>query len=136
MLMTDVFTKDVRSKIMSSIHGRNTSPEITLRKKMFERGFRYRIDYKMPHSRRIDIALVSRKLAVFVDGCFWHRCPTCFKKPKSNTSYWKPKITSNVRRDADTNKILESLGWKIIRFWEHEIKDDLEKCITIIEKRY
>ena len=114
----DSISKDKRSKIMSAIRSTNTKPEVMLRKALWHRGLRYRVHYG---SEKIDIAFPSRKLAVFVDGCFWHGCPIHSHMPKSNQEYWVPKLKKNIERDAEKNKRLANQGWKILRFWEHEI---------------
>ena len=128
--MPDVITKEQRSKIMSAIHSKNTKPELTLRKALWAKGIRFRIHYG---KEKIDIAFPSRKLAIFVDGCFWHSCPLHSHVPKSNLQYWVPKLKKNVERDAEKSKRLILKGWRVLRFWEHEL-DDLEKIITIIKK--
>ena len=71
---------------------------------------------------RPDFADRKNKIAVFVDGCFWHKCPDCFKEPKSNTEFWMNKIEKNVRRDRKVSYLLKKWGWKVIRIWEHDIK--------------
>ena len=78
--------------------------------------------------------MVSRRICIFVDGCFWHRCPKCYKEPKSNKDYWLPKIEKNVHRDKEQNKYLKKNGWVVIRVWEHELKN-LDKTIKKIEKK-
>lgn len=118
--MVDKFTKEQRSKIMSAIRSKDTLPEITLRKVLWLMGYRYRLYYS---SNKIDIAFPSKKLAIFVDGCFWHGCPIHFREPKSNQAYWLPKIKRNIERDSATNDQLKTEGWTVIRFWEHELKE-------------
>jgi DNA mismatch endonuclease (patch repair protein) len=130
----DKVSKTARSRIMSNIRGKDTKPELALRQKLFSGGLRYRKDYKLGNMR-IDIAFVRRKNAVFVDGCFWHGCPTCYREPKSNRRYWVPKIKGNIRRDRKNSKILERLGWDVIRVWEHELKTDIEQVSDDITKR-
>ena len=116
---------------MSRIRSTNTKPEIKLRKILFRRGFRgYRIHYHL--TGKPDIVFVSKRLVIFIDGCFWHHCPKCFIEPATRRSFWSDKIKKNVRRDKMVNKTLRQLGWKIIRFWEHEVKDNPEKCLIVI----
>lgn len=81
--------------------------------------------------RRADIVFARAKVAVFMDGCFWHGCPEHFVPPRSNTEYWGPKIARNMERDRETTERLEALGWTVMRFWEHE--DPLEAAGTILE---
>lgn len=76
----------------------------------------------------------AKKLAVFIDGCFWHKCPKCFIKPRNNKIFWERKITSNIRRDAKTNKKLSREGIAVLRFWEHEMKHGLDRCYRRIER--
>ena len=98
--MTDVFSKEVRSKIMFSIKGKDTKPEIKLRKELFHRGYRYSLKHRFKQLNFTpDIVLVSRKTCIFIDGCFWHKCPKCYNMPKSNVKYWQRKIERNIQRD-------------------------------------
>jgi DNA mismatch endonuclease (patch repair protein) len=117
-MLLDSVSKDVRSKIMRSIRSKNTCPELKLRKALWSRGFRYRIHYG---KEKIDIAFPSKKIALFVDGCFWHGCPLHSHLPKSNEAYWTPKLRKNIERDLAKNRRLEAEGWKVLRFWEHEL---------------
>lgn len=106
---------------LSSQKRSDTRPEQALRRELWRRGFRYSLQRPIPQSRRtIDIALVRYRVAVFVDGCFWHRCPTHGSTPKNNIEWWTHKLESNRRRDLETNQILKSQGWKVVRVWEHE----------------
>jgi DNA mismatch endonuclease (patch repair protein) len=118
--MVDRISKEKRSKIMSAIRSKNTNPEVILRRFLWSKGFRYRVHYG---KEKIDIAFPSKKLAVFVDGCFWHGCPLHSHIPKSNQSYWIPKLQRNKERDAAKDKRLKSSGWKVVRIWEHELCD-------------
>ena len=77
-----------------------------------------------------DILLKDNKTIVFLHGCFWHKCRKCYKEPKSNKAYWLPKIERNTERDAKNRKLLKKAGWKIVTLWEHEIKQDLNYCMT------
>jgi DNA mismatch endonuclease, patch repair protein len=120
----DIKSPEERSKNMAAIRSRDTKPELLLRKKLFKKGLRYRITNKLPG--KPDIIFPQLKIAVFVDGCFWHRCPECYKQPENNYLFWEEKISSNVRRDRLVNEKLSRDGWKVIRFWEHEIYRDLD----------
>lgn len=121
--MVDVLTKEQRSYNMSMIRAKNTKPEISLRKLIFANGLRgYRLHYRL--NGKPDIVFPRRKIAVFIDGCFWHKCPKCFIKPASNKKFWSRKIESNVKRDKDVNRALKKKGWKILRIWEHEVKHE------------
>lgn len=123
----DKFSKETRSRIMSSIRSRNTSPELLLRRYLFKMGLRYRIIYG---KYKIDIAFPRHKIAVFVDGCFWHQCPQHSNVPKSNSSYWVPKLKKNVERDKERDVKLSEQGWVSLRFWEHEIREDVKHCAS------
>lgn len=118
--MADKFSKQVRSKIMSSIRGKNTKPEVTIRKMVWMRGKRYRI-----HDRSVfgnpDISNRSKNLAVFIDGCFWHGCKRCYKEPKTNTEFWRSKISRNQKRRKVVRSMLKKDGITMLQFWEHEI---------------
>lgn len=75
-----------------------------------------------------DIVLKDRKVAIFIHGCFWHKCPKCYKEPKSNRKYWIPKIDKNVKRDRKNMRILKNSEWSVVRVWEHQIKKDPKQC--------
>lgn len=101
---------------------RDTAPEVALRKELWRRGLRgYRLEWRLPFDRRrrADIAWPGRRVAVFVDGCFWHGCPEHFVLPENNRDWWQQKIARNVRRDRDTDARLEAAGWASVRVWEH-----------------
>lgn len=101
---------------------KDTSPELALRRELFAMGLRYRIQFPVPGlpRRTIDVAFPHAKLAVFVDGCFWHGCPSHSVPPKHNADWWKSKLESNRQRDSSTTALLEAEGWTVLRFWEHE----------------
>ncbi len=114
--MVDTVSAITRSRIMASIKGKDTTPEIMLRKALSVKGYKYRKNYHIGR-KTIDIAFVGRKVAVLVDGCFWHGCPRHHKLPKSNLEYWKMKIMANVKRDSITDYELKAEGWHVIRIW-------------------
>ena len=106
----------------SSLSRRDTSPEMELRRALWRMGLRYRVQYKsqgLPR-RKIDIAFPGKKVAVQVDGCFWHSCPQHATFPKNNAQWWTDKLAANVVRDRDTDARLAEQGWTVIRIWEHE----------------
>lgn len=116
-----------RSRVMSRVKSRDTSPEIALRRALRELGLTgYRIGRPLPG--KPDLAFGKAKVAVFADGCFWHRCPVCFRAPKSHRAYWGPKIRSNVERYRKADAALLALGWLPLRLWEHEIRQDPLAC--------
>jgi DNA mismatch endonuclease (patch repair protein) len=116
---------EVTSRVMSANRGKDTKPEILMRKALREVGIPgYRIHWKKVPGKP-DIAYPGRKIAIFVNGCYWHRCPKCnLPLPKSNTDFWKAKFDRNKARDIKKKKDLEDLGWEVFVFWECEIKDD------------
>jgi DNA mismatch endonuclease (patch repair protein) len=100
---------------------RDTAPEVALRAALWRLGLRYRLHTRVPGTRRtIDIAFPGSRVAVFIDGCFWHGCPVHATSPKANAAWWADKLAANAARDRDTNRRLESAGWTIVRVWEHE----------------
>lgn len=115
---------------MSSIHSTHTKPEMQLKAAM--KGLYMRYQPKM--YGRPDFANKTRKIAIFVDGCFWHKCPICYKEPKSNTDYWIPKLDSNVSRDKKINTQLKKHGWMVYRYWEHEIRSSPHEVAQKIYK--
>ena len=129
--MTDVLTREQRKYNMSRIRSKNTGPEVKLRKLLFARGIRgYRIHYNLPG--KPDIVFTKKKIVVFIDGCFWHKCPVCFQEPETRKDFWMKKIQSNVDRAIKVNQQLESEGWTVIRIWEHEIRKEPEKAVQKI----
>ncbi len=131
--MADTISKAARSKIMSKIRGKNTGPERILRKELARHNIRYRLNYRVA-KYRVDIAFPGKQLGVFVDGCFWHGCRVCFRPPKSNLSYWGPKITANKHRDKRVDEAIKKNGWRTIHIWEHELKNSKEKSVKKILK--
>lgn len=107
---------------MSRQARRDTAPEMALRRELHARGLRYRICYPVPGMprRSIDVAFIGAKVAVFVDGCFWHGCPQHATDPKSNDAWWAGKLARNAARDRETDAALTSAGWCVLRVWEHE----------------
>lgn len=123
-------TNAKRSALMSKIRSTGTMPEQLLRKKLWKAGVRYRINVKtLPGSP--DIVVRKKKLVVFVDGEFWHGYNWNIKKKKikTNRKFWIPKIERNMQRDIENTKALRKLGFRVLRFWEHEIKKDLLGCV-------
>lgn len=109
--------------VMRGNRKRNTRPELRLRSELHRRGLRFRKDYQIRvggRSVRADVVFTRQKLAVFIDGCFWHRCPDHGTAPRSNVSYWRPKLDRNVARDIAQTAALEAVGWLVVRVWEHE----------------
>ena len=124
------YTTKVRSKLMSKIKVKNTKPELIFRKELWRRGIRYRIDYKKLPGKP-DIISKKYKLIIFIDGEFWHgyNWQEKKKKIKANRKFWIPKIERNMQRDRQNNEKLEKMGYKVFRFWEHEVRKGLSKCL-------
>ena len=107
---------------MQRMPRRDTKPEIALRRELHARGLRYRVDMAPVPGlrRRADVVFTRWRLAVFLDGCFWHRCPSHGTAPKNNAEWWSAKLDGNVARDRDTDRKLSAAGWSVLRLWEHE----------------
>jgi DNA mismatch endonuclease (patch repair protein) len=108
-----------------------------LRKALFAHGLRYRLNFAVPDMprRTIDIAFPRARVAVFVDGCFWHMCPSHATWPKSNAGWWRAKLEKNVKRDQETTEHLEALGWSVLRIWEHEdVSEASERIIALVRR--
>jgi DNA mismatch endonuclease (patch repair protein) len=121
---------------MRSVRRKNTAPELAVRRLLFFRGLRYRVDYLLPIKgcrRRADVAFPKLRIAVFVDGCWWHGCGLHGGQAKTNADWWRDKIASNVARDHDTNSRLHDIGWIVCRYWEHDdvtsVCDDIEQLV-------
>jgi len=116
---------------MKSQRQRDTAAETALRSLLHRRGLRFRVHYPLPNlRRRADIAFPRLRIAIFVDGCFWHGCPEHRTFPKQNASWWRDKIEANRRRDTDTNAKLGQQGWSVIRVWEHEDTEAAARAIA------
>jgi len=129
----DIMTQQQRSDLMSKIHGKNTKPELFLRRFLWSKGVRgYRIHKKLPG--KPDLYFGPEKVAVFIDGCFWHKCPECYRAPKTNKRFWTAKIKRNIARDIQVDVSLREMGIKSIRFWEHEVMKDPMKCYKALKR--
>ncbi|RXG84485.1 very short patch repair endonuclease [Bradyrhizobium zhanjiangense] len=131
--MADVLTPEQRRLNMSRIRGRNTKPEKALRSALHAEGLRFRI-----HRRDIpgcpDVVFPKRKIAIFVDGCFWHGCPQHQTVPRTNAAFWKKKLQQNRQRDKVVTQTLKSDGWTTLRFWEHDVRKDLPAVVKAIKR--
>ena len=125
--MADVLSIRQRSYCMSQIRGRNTKPELLLRKALWANGLRYRIKNRLPG--RPDIIFPGSRIAIFVDGCFWHGCPEHYQRPQNNKEFWRKKLEYTQARDQEVNQELKAMEWTVLRFWEHEVKKDIEGCL-------
>lgn len=125
------YTNKQRSELMGKIKSQNTKPELKLKKALWHLGYRYRKNLKkLPGSP--DIVFLKHKLAIFVDGEFWHGYNWIEKKAKikTNREFWIPKIERNIQRDKTNNQLLLNSGWHVIRFWENEIEKNFEECMN------
>jgi DNA mismatch endonuclease (patch repair protein) len=116
---------------MSTLKRRDNDAELALRRALHAAGYRYRVTYPVPGlpRRSIDVAFTRAKVAVFVDGCFWHGCPEHGTSPRANSAWWRAKIEANRARDRDTSARLAEQGWRVMRVWEHDPID--EKLVAI-----
>lgn len=123
------------SRVMSANRAKNSKPEMLLRKRLWSEGLRgYRLHYKRIPGRP-DITFVRRRVAIFVHGCFWHRCPKCgYSLPKTNSTFWQAKFDRNVARDAKKKADLRKLGWNVITVWECDLKKRLNPTVSRIRK--
>jgi len=123
------YTTKQRSKTMSKIRGKNSKPEMLLRKALWNKNIRFRI-HRSDLPGRPDLVIEKYKLVIFIDGDFWHRYNWQLRKPKTNTSFWIPKIERNMQRDRFVNKQLTEVGYTVMRFWEHQVKENLDACVN------
>lgn len=124
---------------MSRHPRRDTGPELALRSLLHASGLRFRVAYPVPGMprRSIDIAFTRPKVAVFVDGCFWHGCPVHRGVPRANHDWWAAKLAANRARDAETTEHLAALGWRVLRVWEHEPADQaLAATKALLERHF
>lgn len=123
---------------MSRQRRRDTAPEVSIRQLLHARGYRYRVALPIPGFRRrtIDVAFTRARVAVFVDGCFWHSCPQHKTSPAANGNWWSQKLEKNRQRDAETTAHLEDMGWAVVRIWEHEhAADAVESIVDLLASR-
>lgn len=124
--MTDTISKDRRSKNMSKIRGHNTKIEVNFRKALYKMGMHYRLNYKI--IGKPDLVIESKKIAIFINGCFWHQHRGCklATMPKSNLIFWQEKLSKNILRDQTVKEKLTEKGWNVITIWECEIEKNLD----------
>jgi DNA mismatch endonuclease (patch repair protein) len=122
-----------RSRLMGRVRRTGTAPEIQLRKALHRQGRRFRLgSYGLPGSP--DLVFRSARVAIFVDGCFWHGCELHGTMPKTNAHFWRQKIRRNKQRDRRVNIELKRGGWNVVRVWEHQIRDNLPSAVSRIKK--
>lgn len=133
--MSDIFSSEKRSEVMSKISGKETKPEILVRKHLFARGLRFRKnDKRFPG--KPDIVLPKYKTIIFIHGCFWHGHQNCKKSklPETRKDFWRDKIQSNIDRDKRNSSTLQSMGWNVIVIWECELKKNKDYTINTLLK--
>jgi DNA mismatch endonuclease (patch repair protein) len=128
--MSDTFSKEKRSQIMSKVRSKETRLELQFRDLL--KGLRFR--YQPTMIGKPDFAIKKYKIAIFIDSCFWHKCPEHFRQPSTNKKYWVPKINRNVERAKEVNKQLKKDGWTVLRFWEHDVKKNPDRCIKKVKE--
>lgn len=116
---------------------RDTAPEMAVRRLLHARGLRYRVDAPPLAGlrRRADLVFTRQRLAVFIDGCYWHGCPEHYKPPSTNPGYWTSKVGANVKRDRDTDERLIAAGWTVLRVWEQEDAADVADRVAALRSR-
>lgn len=123
---------------MQGNRSRDTKPELAVRRLIHAAGLRYRVDARPERylPRRADIVFTKQRIAVFIDGCYWHGCEQHARVPsRANTNYWSKKLARNVERDTDTTAQLEQAGWQVLRYWEHETPQDVAEAIVKVVRR-
>ncbi|MBI4567730.1 MAG: very short patch repair endonuclease [Planctomycetes bacterium] len=130
--MADTVSPRVRSETMRRVRGRGTWPEVNLQRALRATGSRnFRLNVRaLPGCP--DIVFPSARVALFVDGCFWHGCPRCYRRPNSRRGYWDAKLARNRARDRRNRAALRVAGWRVVRIWEHEVAADAERCAARI----
>lgn len=122
-----------RSELMQRVKPKNSKAELSLRSALQRRGLRFRL-HRRVEGVNVDIAFISARVALFVDGCFWHGCPLHATYPKTNKSYWLPKLEANRERDQRQAAKLRACGWKVVRIWEHDCRRPSATLIRSIER--
>jgi len=129
---SDVLSVEQRSRCMAANRGQNTTPEVLLRKACWAEGIRYRLGAKLPG--RPDFTMPKYLVAVFVDGCFWHGCPIHYQEPATRGEFWAVKVNRNCSRDLVVNQQLRTMGWTVVRIWEHTVRRDLNSAVLDIRR--
>jgi len=122
-----------RSEQMARIRGTDTGPEMRLRSALWAAGLRFRVHAATPVGRP-DVVFPGRQLAIFIDGCFWHGCPLHYVRPRSRLDHWEGRLRANVDRDRRQTLELESLGWRVMRVWEHEVYENLAEVVQRVRQ--
>lgn len=127
-------SSEASRRSMKAVPRRDTTAELAVRQRLHRRGLRYRIDWvPLPGTRRrADVVFRSLRIAVFVDGCFWHACTTHGSRPKANADWWRQKMEGTTRRDRETNEMLLQAGWIVVRIWEHVAPDVAAEVVELV----
>lgn len=129
--MADKLTKEQRSYCMSRIRSKWTKQERTIHSYLKGNKIHHKMHPELMGNP--DILLNKINAVIFLQGCFWHKCPKCYKEPKSNKDYWIPKIENNVKRDRTNTRKLRKAGYTVIKLWEHEVNSNIQKCLNKIK---
>lgn len=121
-----------KSEQMARVRSRNTGPEVALRSALHRAGLRFALRSGLPGSP--DVAFVRQRVAVFVDGCFWHGCQRHYTRPVANASFWSQKLRRNVERDRRADADLALLGWSVVRIWEHDVLKSLDVTVARVQR--
>ena len=130
----DPFSAQERRRVMQAVRRNGTEPERRLRRALWGAKLRYRLRRQIAGARP-DLCFVGTKVAVFVDGCFWHGCPEHYSAPAHNAGFWKEKLRKNRARDQRDNERLKAAGWNVLRYWECEVRKDAMKIVEVVEER-
>lgn len=124
-------SSEASRRTMQANRSRDTGPELAVRRLLHARGLRYRVAARPVQGvrRTADIVFPRARVAVYIDGCYWHGCPEHYVQPRSNVEYWTAKIAKNRARDVETNALLEEAAWTVLRFWEHEDAEEVAQVI-------
>jgi DNA mismatch endonuclease, patch repair protein len=125
---------EMRSRLMGRVRRSGTAPELDLRRSLHRAGYRYRLDGGRGLPGTPDLVFRKLRVAIFVDGCFWHGCRLHGTMPKTNTAFWKAKIIRNQKRDRKVDRSLRELGWIVVRVWEHQLKGELETVVSRVQE--
>lgn len=131
-------SSDAARRTMQGNRGRDTRAELAVRRLVHAAGLRYRVNARPEADlrRTADLLFTRARVAVFIDGCYWHGCPEHYRPAKVNRDFWSTKITRNRERDHDTTRVLESRGWMVLRYWEHEPSDEVATSVkTVVRGR-
>lgn len=119
-----------KSEQMARVRSKNTGLEVQLRRALWASGLRYRVHADLPGTP--DVAFPSARVAVFIDGCFWHGCPEHYTPPARNAEFWRRKLERNLERDRRADAELAAFGWAVLRVWEHELHEDIDRVVAKI----